>query len=446
MQRHACVSLRTYPLERPLSSLHFETVAVHGGYSPESQNRAVAVPIYQTTSFAFKSSQHALDVFTLGATEDLAYTRTGNPTQAVLEERVTALEGGTAGLALASGMAAVSHTIQALSRVGDNVIVTRGLYGSSHVYFDNILPQSGIEARFVNPDDPDEILRLADDRTVAVFTESIGNPLGNVLDIEAFAQRAHEVGAPLIVDNTVPSPALTRPFEHGADIIVHSLTKYLGGHGNSIGGIIIDSGSFPWLDYADKFPGLTKPEPAYQGAVFAEQFPEAALAIRARAVLLRSLGAAISPFNAFLILQGIETLPLRIEKVSSNALAVAQYLEQHPAVEWVRYAGLESHPDHALLQKYAGGKASGLLSFGITGGYEAGARFIDNLKLITHLVNIGDAKSLACHPASTTHHQLSETQLDEAGLSPDLVRLVIGIEHIDDILADVEQALAAAVK
>ncbi|WP_051209421.1 O-acetylhomoserine aminocarboxypropyltransferase/cysteine synthase family protein [Propionicicella superfundia] len=426
-------------------SLHFDTLAVHGGYSPESANRAVAVPIYQTSSFAFKSSQHALDVFTLGATEDLAYTRTGNPTQAVLEERVAALEGGTAALALASGMAAVSYTIQALSRVGDNVIVTRGLYGSSHVYFDNLLPQSGVEARFIDPDDPDAVARVADDRTIAVFAETIGNPLGNVLDLEAFARAAHAVGAPLVIDNTVPSPALVRPFEFGADIVVHSLTKYLGGHGNSIGGAIVDGGSFPWLEHADRYPGLTRPEPAYQNAVFAEQFPDAALAIRARAVLLRSLGAAISPFNAFLILQGIETLPLRIEKVCSNALAVAQYLERHPAVEWVRYAGLPSHPDHALLQKYAGGKASGLLSFGIAGGYEAGARFIDALGLLTHLVNIGDAKSLACHPASTTHHQLSETQLQEAGLSSDLVRLVIGIEHIDDILADIEQALDVAV-
>ena len=428
-----------------MTNRRFATLAVHGGYSPETANRAVAVPIYQTTSFAFKSTEHALEVFTLGAT-DLAYTRTGNPTQGVLEERVAALEGGTAALALASGMAAVSYTIQALARAGDNVITTRGLYGSSHVYFNSVLPQQGVEARFIDPGDPDAILEVADERTVAVFIESIGNPLGNVLDIEAYADRAHQIGAPLIVDNTVPSPALLRPFEFGADIVVHSLTKYLGGHGNSIGGIIVDSGRFPWFDYADRYPGLTQPEPAYQNAVFAEQFPDAALVIRARAVFLRSLGAAISPFNAFLILQGIETLPLRIEQVWKNTLAVAEYLEAHPAVEWVSYAGLPSHPDHELLVKYTGGKSSGLVSFGIKGGYQAGARFIDSLELITHLVNIGDAKSLACHPASTTHHQLTEEQLAEAGLGLDLVRLVIGIEDVADILADIEQALAAAVQ
>lgn len=426
--------------------MKFETLAVHGGYQPEGTHRAVAVPIYQTTSFAFKDLAHAQEVFTLGASDDVAYTRTGNPTQAALEERVNALEGGTGALALASGMSAVSYAIQALTRVGDNVIATRGLYGSSHIYFDNLLPQSGVETRFIDADDPGAIARVADERTVAVFTETIGNPLGNVVDLEAFAAAAHAVGAPLIVDNTVPSPALIRPFEWGADVVVHSLTKYLGGHGNSIGGAIIDGGSFPWFDHAEKFPGLTRPEPAYQNAVFAEQFPQAALVVRARAVLLRSLGAAISPFNAFLILQGIETLPLRLRQVGENALAVARHLEAHPDVEWVRYAGLPSHPDHELLLKYAGGKSSGLVSFGIKGGYEAGASFINALELITHLVNIGDAKSLACHPASTTHHQLSEEQLREAGLGQDLVRLVIGIEHIDDIIADIDQAIAAAVR
>lgn len=424
--------------------MKLETIAVHGGYRADSAFRAVSVPIYQTSSFAFENSAHATDVFTLGESDDPAYTRTGNPTQGVLEARLAELEGGTAALALASGMAAVTYAIQAITRTGDNVLVTTGLYGSSHVYFADLLKEAGIEARFFSPDSPEEIARLADERTTAVFCETIGNPLGNVIDIAAFADHAHAAGVPLIVDNTVTSPALTRPLEYGADVVVHSLTKYLGGHGNSIGGAIIDGGTFPWRDYPNKFPGLNEPESCYGGVIFSEKFPEAPLATRARAVLLRSLGAPISPFNAFLILQGIETLPLRIERVCQNALAVAEYLRAHPAVEWINYAALPESPSHSLAQKYAGGHASGLLSFGIRGGYEAGARFIDSLQLFTHLVNIGDAKSLACHPASTTHSQLTEEQLREAGLTHDLVRLCVGIEHIDDLLEDLEQALVKA--
>lgn len=426
--------------------MKLETLAVHGGYQPESAHRAVAVPIYQTTSFAFDSTEHAAEVFTLGASTDVAYTRVGNPTTAALEERVAALEGGTAALALASGMTAVSYAIQALARVGDNVIVTRGLYGSSHAYFDSLLPLSGIEARFIDPSTPDAVAQVADERTVAVFTESIGNPLGNVVDLEAFATRAHAVGAPLIVDNTVPSPALIRPLEWGADIVVHSLTKYLGGHGTSIGGAIVDGGTFPWTDHAARYPALTAPEPTHGGAVFAEAFPDFPLVTRARAVLLYSLGGAISPFNAFLILQGIETLPLRIRQISDNALAVAQYLQRHPRVAWVRYAGLPAHPDHHLLTTYSGGRSSGLISFGLDGGHDTGRAFIDALRLVTHLVNIGDTKSLACHPASTTHHQLTDEQLELAGLGQDLVRLVIGIEHIDDILEDIDRAITVATR
>lgn len=424
--------------------MRFDTLALHGGYDPADHRRAVAVPIYQTTSFAFDDAAHAAEVFTLGANDDPAYTRTGNPTQAVLEERITALEGGSATLALASGMAAVAYAVRAVARTGDNVIATRGLYGSSHVFFADILAESGIEARFIDPDDPDSIAALADERTTAVFCETIGNPLGNVVDLAAFARAAHAVGAPLIVDNTVPSPALIRPIEHGADVVVHSLTKYLGGHGTSIGGSITEAGTFRWHDYPGKFPGLTEPESSYEGAVFADVFPTAALVCRARAVLLRSLGASISPFNSFLILQGIETLPLRMERICANAQAVAEHLAAHPAVAWVNYAGLPSHPGHGLARTYAGGRASGLLSFGIEGGYEAGTRFIDALGLITHLVNIGDAKSLACHPASTTHRQLTGPQLQAAGLGEDLIRLCIGIEHVDDLLEDIDQALARA--
>ena len=420
-----------------------ETIAVHGGYSPEPTTRAVAVPIYQTVAYAFDDTQHGADLFDLKV-EGNIYTRIMNPTQAVLEQRVAALEGGIGALALASGQAAVTYAIMTIAEAGDNIVAASTLYGGTYNLFAHTLPQFGIEARFADYRQPDAFAPLIDARTNAIYCESVGNPLGNVTDFERLAQLAHQHGVPLIVDNTVPTPHACRPFEHGADIIVHSLTKGMGGHGTSVGGAIVDSGRFPWAEHKARFRRLTEPDVSYHGVVYTDALGPAAYIGRARVVPLRNTGAAISPFNAFLLLQGIETLGLRIDRISENALAVAKYLEGHKKVSWVRYAGLASHPDYPLVQKYLSGKAPGLLTFGVRSGRAGGERFQDALKLITRLVNISDAKSLACHPASTTHRQLSPEELAKAGVSEDMVRLSIGIEHIDDIIADIDQALAGA--
>ncbi|WP_348697930.1 aminotransferase class I/II-fold pyridoxal phosphate-dependent enzyme [Duganella fentianensis] len=422
--------------------MKLETLAVHGGYQPDPTTRAVAVPIYQTVAYAFDDTQHGADLFDLKVPGNI-YTRIMNPTQNVLEQRVAALEGGIAALALASGQAAITYAIQTIAEAGDNIVSASALYGGTYNLFAHTLPQFGISTRFADARNPASFEALIDAHTKAVFIESIGNPLGNITDIAAIADIAHRHGVPLIVDNTVASPYLLRPIEHGADIVVHSLTKYLGGHGNSIGGAIVDSGKFPWADHPQRFKRLNEPDVSYHGVVYTQALGPAAYIGRARVVPLRNTGAAISPFNAFLILQGIETLALRMERITENALKVAQFLGQHGKVKWVNYAGLEGHRDHALAQKYLGGRSSGLLTFGVQGGVEGGARFQDALKLFTRLVNIGDAKSLACHPASTTHRQLNEQELEKAGVTVDTVRLSVGIEHIDDLLADLDQALAA---
>ncbi|MBR0565031.1 bifunctional O-acetylhomoserine aminocarboxypropyltransferase/cysteine synthase [Azoarcus sp. L1K30] len=422
--------------------MKLETIAVHGGYSPDPTTKAVAVPIYQTTSYAFDDTQHGADLFDLKVAGNI-YTRIMNPTTAVLEQRVAEMEGGIAGLAVASGMSAITYAIQTIAEAGDNIISAATLYGGTYNLFAHTFPQLGIDVRFADYRDPEAFAKLIDDRTKAIFCESVGNPLGNITDFERLAEIAHKAGVPLIVDNTVPSPYLCRPIEHGADIVVHSLTKYLGGHGNSIGGIIVDSGKFPWAEHKARFRRLNEPDVSYHGVVYTEALGAAAYIGRARVVPLRNMGAALSPFNAFLILQGIETIALRMDRICENALAVARYLKTQPKVSWVNYAGLPDHADHGLVQKYMGGRASGILSFGVQGGLEGGGRFQDALKLVTRLVNIGDAKSLACHPASTTHRQLTPAEMAKAGVSPDMVRLSIGIEHIDDIIADLEQALAA---
>jgi len=423
--------------------MRLETLAIHAGYTPEPTTHAVAVPIYQTTSYAFDNTQHGADLFDLKVPGNI-YTRITNPTNAILEARIAAMEGGVGALAVASGMAAITYAIQTIAEAGDNFISTATLYGGTQNLFAHSLPQLGIEARFADYRQPESFAGLIDERTKAIYCESIGNPLGNITDFERLAAVAHAAGIPLIVDNTVPSPYLCRPFEHGADIVVHSLTKYLGGHGNSLGGVIVDSGKFPWTEHKTRFRRLNEPDPAYHGVVYTEALGAAAYIGRARVVPLRSQGAALSPFNTFLILQGVETLAVRMDRVCENSLAVANFLKGHAKVSWVNYAGLPEHPDHPLTQKYMGGRASGILTFGVKGGIEAGARFQDALKLITRLVNIGDAKTLACHPASTTHRQLNAEELQKAGVSPDMVRLSIGIEHIDDILEDLNQALAAA--
>jgi len=422
--------------------MKLETLAVHGGYKPDPTTRAVAVPIYQTVAYAFDDTQHGADLFDLKVPGNI-YTRIMNPTQDVLEQRIAALEGGVAALALASGQAAVTYAIQTIAEAGDNIVSAATLYGGTYNLFAHTLPQFGISTRFADARDPASFEGLIDERTKAVFIESIGNPLGNITDIEQIAAIAHKHGVPLIVDNTVATPYLLRPIEHGADIVVHSLTKYLGGHGNSIGGAIVDSGKFPWAEHKQRFRRLNEPDVSYHGVVYTEALGPAAYIGRARVVPLRNTGAAISPFNAFLILQGIETLALRMERIVDNTRQVAQFLGGHAKVKWVNYAGLEGHRDHALALKYVGGRPSGVLTFGVEGGAEGGARFQDALQLFTRLVNIGDAKSLACHPASTTHRQLNEEELAKAGVTVDTVRLSVGIEHIDDLLADLEQALAA---
>lgn len=419
------------------------SLALHHGYESDPTTKAATTPIYQTTSYTFDSTQHGADLFDLKVPGNI-YTRIMNPTTDVLEKRVAEMEGGIAGLAVASGMAAITYAIQAIASVGDNIVSTSQLYGGTYNLFAHTLPKQGVEVRFASGNDLATFDQLIDQNTKAVFCESIGNPAGNVIDLEELAKIAHQHGVPLIVDNTVASPALCRPIEFGADIVIHSLTKYIGGHGTSIGGIIVDSGQFDWVANKDRFPLLNEPDPSYHNVVYTEALGAAAYIGRCRVVPLRNTGAAISPHNAFLIMQGLETLCLRMERHCENALQVAEYLNKHDKVSWVNYAALPDSPYHSLCQKMSNGKASGILSFGIKGGMEAGGKFIDALNMILRLVNIGDAKSLACHPASTTHRQLNAEELKSAGVSEDLVRISVGIEHIDDIIADIEQALEKA--
>ncbi|MET4575745.1 O-acetylhomoserine aminocarboxypropyltransferase/cysteine synthase family protein [Ottowia thiooxydans] len=423
----------------------FETQLVHAGYQPDPTTKAVAVPIYQTVAYAFDSAQHGADLFDLKVPGNI-YSRIMNPTCDVLEKRVAALEGGIAGLTVASGQAAITYAIQTIAEAGDNIISSTALYGGTYNLFAHTLPQLGITTRFADHRDPQSFEKLIDAKTKAVFVETIGNPAGNVTDIASVAAIAHKHGVPLIVDNTVASPYLVRPIDHGADIVVHSLTKYLGGHGTTLGGIIVDSGKFPWAEHKERFPRLNEPDVSYHGVVYTEALGAAAYIGRARVVPLRNMGAALSPFNAWQIIQGIETLALRMDRICENTLKVAQFLQKHDKVAWVSYAGLPDHEDHALAQHYMKGRASGLLTFGVkaaAGGREAGARFLDALQLFTRLVNIGDTKSLATHPASTTHRQLAPEELAKTGVKEETVRLCVGIEHIDDILADLEQSLAA---
>lgn len=422
--------------------MKLETIAVHGGYAPDPTTNAVAVPIYQTTSYAFDDAQHGADLFDLKV-EGNIYTRIMNPTTDVLEKRIAEMEGGIAALAVASGMAAITYAIQTIAATGDNIISTSELYGGTYNLFAHTLPHQGIEVRFANKDAAAEIESKIDKNTKAIFCESVGNPSGGIADIEMLAEVAHRNQIPLIVDNTVPSPFLWRPFEHGADIVIHSVTKYIGGHGNSIGGVVVDSGKFPWGDYPERFPLLNTPDRSYHGVVYTEALGPAAFIGRCRVVPLRNTGAAISPMNAFLILQGLETLPLRMERINENTLKIAEYLESHDAVSWVKYAGLQSHKDYEHAQKYLNGQASGILSFGLKAGRDATSPFYDALKVFTRLVNIGDCKSLAAIPAETTHRQLNDEELASAGVSPEMVRLSVGIEHVDDLIADLEQALAA---
>jgi O-acetylhomoserine (thiol)-lyase len=420
-----------------------ETLAIHAGYKSEATTKAVAVPIYQTVAFEFDNAQHGADLFNLAVPGNI-YTRIMNPTSDVLEQRVAALEGGVASLALSSGMAAVTYSILTIAHAGKNVVSVPALYGGTYTLFAHTLPGLGIDVRFSKDDSAAAIEALIDENTAAVFCETIGNPAGNIPDLEAIAAAAHKHGVPVIADNTVPTPALMKPFEFGADIVVHAMTKYIGGHGTSIGGILVDSGKFPWAEHKARFPMLNNPEPAYHGVIYTEALGPAAYIGRARTVPLRNTGSALSPFNAFLFLQGLETLPLRMERHVSNAMAVAAHLEKHPDVAWVSYAGLKSSPYYQLAQKYTKGRPSALLTFGIKGGFDAGVKFYDSLKIFKRLVNIGDTKSLAAHPASTTHRQLTDEELKTAGVTPDMIRLCIGIVAIDDILEDLDQALAAA--
>ena len=419
-----------------------ETIAIHLGYESEPTTHAVAVPLYQTVAYEFDDARHGADLFDLAVPGNI-YTRIMNPTQAVLEERVAQLERGVAALALSSGSAAVNYSILNLAVAGDNVVSVPQLYGGTYTLFAHMLPQQGIEVRFAEGDSPDDLAKLVDGRTKAIFCESIGNPAGNIVDLAAVSAMARAHGIATIVDNTVPTPALLKPVEHGFDIVVHSLTKYMGGHGSSLGGAIVDSGQFPWKEFEARYPMFTTPEPSYHGVVYTEALGPAAYIGRARTVPLRNTGSAISPFNAFQIMQGIETLGLRMERHCENALAVAKHLRDHPRVEWVNYAGLPGDRYHELALRYLDGSASGILTFGVKGGYDAGVRFYDALGLFKRLVNIGDAKSLACHPASTTHRQLTEEEQRSVGVRPEAIRLSVGIEHIADIIEDLDQALEA---
>ena len=420
-----------------------DTIAIHGGYETDATTNSVAVPIFQTVAYEFDDAQHGADLFNLAVPGNI-YTRIMNPTNDVLEQRIAAMEGGIAALAVGSGMAAINYAILTITKAGDNIVSTPQLYGGTYTLFAHMLPSQGIEVRFAEDDSPEAIEKLIDEKTKAVYCETIGNPAGNIADLEPICQAAHKHGVAVIVDNTVATPALCNPIEFGADVVVHSLTKYIGGHGTSIGGVIVDSGKFPWAEHAARYPELNEPEPSYHGVVYTEALGEAAFIGRARTVPLRNTGSALSPLNAFLLMQGLETLSLRMERHCENALAVARFLEAHAKVDWVNFGGLESDNYHGLANKYCGGTPSSLLTFGIQGGFDAGVKFYDALAMIKRLVNIGDAKTLACHPASTTHRQLTEKEQLQAGVKPETLRICVGIEHIDDILADLEQALAAA--
>jgi O-acetylhomoserine (thiol)-lyase len=423
--------------------MKLETIAIHSGYAVDPTTKAVAVPIYQTVSYAFDSADHAAALFNLEA-EGYRYTRIGNPTTEVLERRVAALEGGVGALCVGSGQAAVSYAVQNVTELGCNIVSVPQLYGTTHTLFAHLLPSQGVTVRFAASDSPAAMEKLIDEKTRAIFCESVGNPAGNVCDIEGMSKVAHEHGVPLIVDNTVATPVLLRPIEHGADIVVHSLTKFLGGHGTTLGGAIVDSGNFPWKEHASRFPMFNTPDASYHDLVYTEHFGRAAYIGRCRSLYLRTTGAVLSPLSAFLLLQGIETVALRVERHIQNARRVAEFLRGNPKVEWVNYAGFPESPYHALAQKYLGGHACSLMAFGVKGGLPAAVKFHDALRLLTRLVNLGDAKSLACHPASTTHRQMSPEQQRSAGVRPEMIRLSIGIEHIDDILTDLDQALGAA--
>jgi O-acetylhomoserine (thiol)-lyase len=428
------------------TTLRPETLAVHAGQTPDSATNALAVPIYQTTSYAFDSTEHAADLFALRVPGNI-YTRIMNPTQSVFEERLAALEGGVAALATASGSSAITYAVLNLAGTGDNIVACANLYGGTYALFAHTLPQFGIEVRFIDADAPEDIAAQVDERTRAVFVETVGNPKLNVVDVAAWADAAHAAGLPLLVDNTAPSPLLCRPIDHGADVVIHSATKYIGGHGTSIGGVIVDAGRFDWTAHADRFPGLTQPDGAYHGVVWTEAVGNLAYIIRARTVLLRNTGAAIAPLNSWLFLQGLETLPLRMERHSDNALAVATFLKDHAEVAWVSYPGLEDDRYHETAKRTFTGKGfGGLVSFGLRGGREAGRAFIEALTLFSHVANIGDTKSLAIHNATTTHSQLDAEELKAAGVPEELVRLSIGIEHVADIIGDLERGLAAAAK
>jgi O-acetylhomoserine (thiol)-lyase len=420
-----------------------ETIAIHAGYETDPTTKAVAVPIYQTVAFEFDSAEHGAALFNLEV-EGNIYTRIGNPTNTVLEKRVAALEGGVDALSVSSGMAAIHYALANITESGNNIVSTPQLYGATYTLLAHILPKQGIEGRFAKCDDPKAMDALIDENTRAIFCESVGNPAGNVADIEGLADVAHRHGIPLIVDNTVATPILLRPFEYGADVVVHSMTKFMGGHGTTIGGMIVDSGKFPWRDFSDKFYMLTRPEPAYHGVVYTEHYGDAAFVARCRTVCQRNTGATLSPFNGFLLLQGLETLALRVERHVENAKQVAEYLRRHSMVEWVNYAGFPDNPLYPLAQKYLGSKRCSLMTFGIKGGFEAGTKCFNALSLFKRMVNMGDAKSLACHPASTTHRQLTPEEQQKAGVTPEMIRISVGIEHIDDIVDDLAQALDKA--
>jgi O-acetylhomoserine (thiol)-lyase len=420
-----------------------ETIAIHAGYEVDPTTKSVAVPIYQTASYAFDSADHGAALFNLEA-EGFRYSRIANPTTAVLEKRITELEGGVGALAVATGQAALHFAIVNLADTTGNIVSVPQLYGTTHTLLGHILPRQGIITRFADSDKADAVERLIDENTKAVFAETIGNPAGNICDVEALAKVAHRHGVPLVVDNTVATPILLKPFEYGADIAIHSLTKFLGGHGTTLGGAIVDSGRFRWADQPDRFPAFNQPDASYHGLVYAERFGAKAYIERARSVYQRTMGAVLSPFNGFLLLQGIETVALRVERHVENARKVAEFLRNDPRVAWINYAGFPDSPYFPLVEKYLNGNASSLFTFGIEGGLEAGKTFYDSLKLVTRLVNIGDAKSLACHPASTTHRQMSAEQQRIAGVLPETIRLSIGIEHVDDIIEDIDQALAKA--
>ena len=422
-----------------------ETIAIHVGYEGDPATKAVAVPIYQTVAFEFDSAEHGAALFNLEVQGNI-YTRIGNPTNTVLEKRVAALEGGVEALSVSSGMAAIHYSLINIAEIGNNIVSIPQLYGATYTLLAHILPKQGIEGRFAETDHPDAVEKLIDENTRAVFCESVGNPAGNVADIEGLARVAHKHGVPLIVDNTVATPILLRPFEYGADVVVHSMTKFMGGHGTTLGGMIVDSGKFPWRKYPEKFYMFNKPEIAYHGVVYVDQFGDAAYVARCRTVAQRNTGATMSPFNGFLLLQGVETMALRVERHVENARKVAEYLRSHKMVDWVNYAGFPDSPLYPMAQKYLGSNRCSLLTFGVKGGFEAGTKCFNAMKLFKRMVNMGDAKSLSCHPASTTHRQLTTEEQQKAGVTPEMIRLSVGIEHIDDIIADLEQALEHARK